>query len=128
MNNFFEYHRVSFFTLMLMLGLIVGSSLQGCATAGYENVDTTRKAILVATAETRAANMLLQDLIQRNVIDDNSAREALSALRASMASLQTGLNAIDVSNDPITAESTLARANASLNLALILLSNFTGEP
>ena len=103
-------------------------ALQGCATAGYENVDTTRKAILVATAETRAANMLLQDLINRGVIDNNSAREALSALRAAMASLQAGLNVIDTNGDPFTAQSTLERANVSINVALILLSNFTGEP
>ena len=99
-----------------------------CATVGYENVDTTRKAILVGIAETQSANLLLQDLIRRDVIDDNSAREALDALRRAMRNLQVGLNAIDVDNDPLTAENTLALANASLNIALVLLANFTGEP
>lgn len=114
------------FLSLLLLSLIL--TVQSCATTGYENVDTTRKAILVATAETRAANLLLQDLINRNVIDNVSAREALGALHAAMASLQTGLIAIDIGGDPLAAKSTLARANASINVALILLSNFTGEP
>ena len=123
MQRLFDYRGT--FILLCFAAMF---QMQACATAGYENVDTTRKAILVATAETRAANLLLQDLIQRNAIDNNSAREALSALQAAMASLQTGLNAIDTGGDPLTAESTLARANVSINIALILLSNFTGEP
>jgi hypothetical protein len=115
------------FNLFALLA-VLSFTLQGCATAGYENVDTTRKAILVATAETRGANLLLQDLVTRNAIDDDSAREALAALRSAAASLQTALNAVDVAGDPLTAETTLARANQSINIALILLSQFTGEP
>ena len=120
--------KIYYTTFLSLLLLSLMLAMQGCATAGYENVDTTRKAILVATAETRAANMLLQDLINRNVIDNASAREALSALRAAMASLQAGLNVIDQNGDPVAAQSTLARANVSINIALVLLSNFTGEP
>jgi len=123
MKTLFDY-RGTFIILCLALVL----QTQACSTIGYENVDTTRKAILVATAETRAANLLLQNLIVRNVIDDNSAREALNALRDSITSLQLALNAVDISGDPLTAENTLERANQSLNIALILLANFTGEP
>jgi len=112
-------------TYLLLLILPMFLALQGCATAGYENVDTTRKAILVANAEVRAANLLLQDLIQRNVISNNDASNALDSLRDAHTALQTALDALVFNGDPVTAQSALERANISLSLTLTLLSSFT---
>ena len=114
----------------LMAALMISAiTLQGCETfGGYQNVDTTRKAILVANAEIRAGNLLLQDLVRRDVIGRDNAQKALLSLREAHGSLQTALDAVDTGGDPVTAQSGLDRANRALNAALIVLSAFTGEP
>lgn len=114
--------------VVLLWSALLLLSLSACTTLGYENVDTTRKSILVAAAEVRGANLLLQDLIRRNVIDDDSARQALNNLRIATSTLQTALSAVDAAGDPATAQSNLARANASITVVLTLLSQFEGEP
>ena len=104
--------------------------LQACQTLGYENVDTTRKGIAVANAELRGANLLLQDLVRRNAISRGDAQSALDGLREVHTSLQTALNLVTVGGDPVTAQSHLQRANATLTIAIQLLSQFTatGDP
>ncbi len=114
-----------FQTFTLLLLSFFALSLQGCATQGYDGVDTTRKAILVSTAEVRQANVLLQDLINRGVVDNEKATDILGKLRDANRALQTALNAINVHSDPVTAESNLARANITISIALSLLSDFT---
>ena len=101
--------------------------LQSCSTVGYENVDTSRKAIVVATAEVRAANLLLQDLIQRNAVSDSDARTALTQLTVAKDNLQTALNAIDLAGDPATAATGLQRANVAISVALNLLAPLVGD-
>lgn len=96
--------------------------LQGCETLGYENVDTTRKAIVVANAEVRAANLLLQDLIARRVISSAQATETLANLQRAKNHLQTALDAVDLASDPATAGTNLQRANAALSVAISLLA------
>lgn len=120
-----KFQRNWCFTIILLLSTF---AVQSCSTLGYENVDTTRKAILVATAEVRAANLLLQDLIRRNAISNNDAQNTLSNLRAATGNLQTALSAIDAAGDPALARSNLNRANVAITLALTLLSQFTEEP
>jgi len=112
--------------LMILAAFVV--SVQGCATTGYENVDTTRKALVVATTEIRAANLLLQDLIRRDAISDNAARDALGSLRTAQTSLQIGFDALILSGDPVTANTALQRANVALSVTITLLSAFAGEP
>ena len=114
-----NYYR--FFWLSLILTFFAS----GCATQGYDGVDTTRKAILVSTAEVRNANTLLQDLIRRNVVDDETAQSILQRLRDAHAVLQEALTAIDVHGDPFDAESKLAAANVTISIALSLLAEFT---
>jgi hypothetical protein len=121
--NCFKLKYAAFFLYSFLAFSLV--SLHGCETLGYENVDTTRKAILVSTSEVRQANALLQDLITRNVIDNESALNALGKLQDAHKLLQDGLNAIDVLGDPVTAEDNLSRANISISLALSLLAQFT---
>lgn len=119
---------VAFFLCALFATAIASCSMSCSTTPGYNNVDTTRKALLVATAEIRGANLLLRDLAQRNVIDNESAREAHAALQTALDTVKEGLTAIDVAGDPLTAETKLQAANASITIALTLLSNFTGDP
>lgn len=98
--------------------------LQGCASLGYGDVDidTTRKAIVVANAEIRAANLLLQDLIARRAISRDAASETLSNLQGAKDNLQTALNALDLAGDPVIAGNNLQRANVALSLAINLLA------
>ena len=124
MKRFFDYRGS-----LILFAFAALLQMQACGVfEEYENVDTTRKAILVANAEIRGANLLLQDLIRRDVIPDNEARQALGALRSGHESLQTALTLIDVSGDPIGAESRLEAANTALTIALTLLSAFATEP
>lgn len=114
------------FTIIAAIGLFLFGGLAGCETiGGYDNVDTTRKAVLVADAEIRGANLLLQDLIRRGAIDTDSARDALTALRDAHSANQTALDAVSLAGDPVTAGSNLERANRALTVALTLLAQFT---
>lgn len=102
--------------------LVLAFFVQGCSTLGYENVDTTRKAIVVANAEIAAANALLQDLIGRRAISREHAERAHHSLQAAHNSLQTALDAIDLAGDPATAGDNLQRANMALSIAINLLA------
>jgi hypothetical protein len=113
-----SFHHIAYLLAMLMMML----SVQSCSTMGYENVDTTRKAILVANAEVRAANLLLSDLVDRRAIDRDDARSALNSLQDAKDHLQTALSAVDVAGDPVTAGSSLERANAAISVVMVLLA------
>ena len=108
--------------VVLLWAAFLFSGLSACSSLGYENVDTTRKAIVVANAEVRAANLLLQDLITRRAISATDATRALDSLQTAKDQLQTALNAVDVAGDPATAASNLQRANVALSLAINLLA------
>lgn len=102
-------------------------TLQACETLGYEGVDTSRKAIVVAIAEVRAQNLLVQDLIQRRAISRDQAQSALNTLTEALNYAQTALNAVDVSGDPLAAGTNLQKANTSLSIAIGLLAPFVEE-
>jgi len=110
------------------VALLTMSLIQACATQGYDNVDTTRKAIVVANTEIRAANLLLQDLVTRNAITDASAVSALNALRDAHQGLQTALDTLTLSGDPVASQNALERANSSLSLVILLLSSYVEAP
>lgn len=124
-NEFLSHWRGLIGLLLLALFIV---NIQGCATAGYENVDTTRKAIVVANAEIRDANLLLQELVKNDSINDRDALKALIFLRDAHAALETAQDALALQGDVRAAESGLQRANVVLNLAIALLSTSTGEP
>ena len=105
-----------------LLFVFVALFYMGCASMGYENVDTTRKAILVANAEIRAANLLLQDLIQTGQIEQDDAARAHQSLQSAKDNLQTANDLLNLVGDPAGATSSLERARVSLNLAITLLS------
>ncbi len=116
-----------FMTLVYAMLIMVGMSVQSCATMGYENVDTTRKAIVVGVAEVRAANLLLQDLIDRRAISRSDADAALRNLQSAKNQLQTALSAVDVAGDPVTANKGLERAKVTLSVAMALLAPLVEE-
>jgi len=108
--------------VVLVWAAFLLSSLAACSTLGYENVDTSRKAIVVANAEVRAANLLLQDLIARRAISSGQATETLGNLQQAKDYLQTALNAVELAGDPTTAGTNLQRANVALSIAINLLA------
>ena len=112
---------------MKFLILVVLSMLTACSSFGYgdADIDTTRKAIVVANAEVRAANLLLQDLIERRVISASNAQTVLNNLRHAHDSLQTALDAVDANGDPVTASELLERANRALGVGLAILAPLT---
>jgi len=112
-------YRLIWLYLALALFLSVQTS---CSTLGYENVDTTRKGILVANAELRAANFLLQDLIQRRAISSFDAEDAHEKLQEAHDLLQTSLAAVDAGVDPLLMEDNLSRAKAVIGIVLALLA------
>ena len=115
--------RNTIYLLLFSLLLIFSSmAVVSCSTLGYENVDTTRKTILVANAEVRAANLLLQDLVQRRAISQSDAAVALNSLQTAKNHLQTALSAIDAAGDPVTAGNSLNRAKVSISVAMALLA------
>jgi type IV pilus biogenesis protein CpaD/CtpE len=112
---------------LLVVAVIALALMQGCATQGYENVDTTRKAIVVANAEVRAANLLLQDLIGRRAISRDQANVALGHLQSAKDTLQSALDTVDVAGDPFTAGNRLQSARVALTAALTLLAPLVEE-
>lgn len=106
--------------LLFLLASFIGAA--GCTSMGYTDVDTTRKAILVANAEVRAGNLLLQDLVNRQVIGKDDAEKALKSLQDAKNHLQTALSAVDDAGDPVLAGTNLDRANIALSLAVTLLA------
>jgi hypothetical protein len=108
--------------LLIFFAAFLLQNLSACSTLGYENVDTSRKAIVVGVAEVRAANLLLQDLIKRDAISDDDARNALSQLIIAKDQLQTALNLIDLAGDPASAATNIQRANMAMTIAINLLA------
>ena len=99
--------------------------LVGCAALpSYKNVEDTRDAILIVTTEARGANLLLQQLIRAGTISDADARDALSQLREISRGLREANSAIDLSGDPIKANSELDAAKRTTRLLLRLLSQY----
>lgn len=104
--------------------LICLLAVASCQTFKYENVDTVRKGIVVANAEIKAANLLLQDLIKRQVISQDKATDALNALQAALDELKNAHEIIKISGDPFEAQAGVERADAALTLAITLLSAY----
>lgn len=116
-----RFYKWSGLWLALLLSFVMG--IVACsAFPGYENVDTTRKAIVVANGEIAAWNSLLQDLIERRAISREHAERAHDALQVAKNHLQTALSAVDVAGDPVTATNSLDRANLAISVAIGLLA------
>lgn len=119
MKRLLQYN--SFYTLILYA--FVALSIQGCTTLGYGDVDidTTRKSILVANAEVQGATLLLKDLVARRAISRSQAQSTKDGLQDAKDALQLALNAVNLSGDPIAADSHLDRAKIGIRIALSIL-------
>lgn len=117
------------FYFAFLIGFLILALAQGCASNGYgeADIDTTRKGILVANAEVRSVNLLLQDLIARRAISQSDAQRAKDSLQDAHDALQLALDAVNVAGDPVAAETWQQRANRSLSLALTLLTPLLDE-
>jgi len=101
--------------------------LSGCGTFGgnpYSDVsiDSTRKAIVVANAEVRGANLLLKEVIRSRLISQVQAQQVLDALQAAKDRLQDALNAVDLTGDPVQGQDYLDTALRSLDFVLQILA------
>lgn len=124
--------------MKLLMGLLMVFSLTGCGLFGGGNpysevdvdvdVDSTRKAILVANAEVRAANLLLQDVVRSRSISSNDAQKALNGLQDAKNSLQLALNAVDIAGDPVEGQDRLNTAIISIDLVLAILAPLVADP
>jgi hypothetical protein len=113
--------------LLLAIALSTVAVVSSCATFEKYDVDTTRKAIVVANAEVRAANLLLQDLIKRNAISHSKATEVLGHLQETKDALQVALNAVSVAGDPVSGQTNVERANSALSLAILIMAPFVEQ-
>ena len=119
-----------FFSGMFLLAVVLCSLLaSGCSTMGYGDakIDTTKKAILAAASEARETNGLIQDLLQRDVITPDVAEDATDEVERIQVQLSNALDLVDLFGDPVSAESKLQAANASLSILISLLSTYTGD-
>ena len=122
------YKSWQWYFQLFVLSFFISSGITACATTGYKNVDTTRKAILVANAELRGANLLLQDLIRKDLISNSNAQKTLDDIRKAHGYLQAALYTITFNNDTVQANSRLQRANVYLSNITYLLAQFAEEP
>ena len=110
-------------TILTLLSVLM---LTGCGLfgGGYGDVsiDSVRKGIVVANAEVRAVNMLLQELIRTDSISSDDAQDVLNHLRTVNNALRDANRAVDETGDPLAAENAVARAQSGLNLAWTVLS------
>lgn len=104
------------------LAFLPGCQLLGGSSYGDVDINTTRKAIVVANAELRGANLLLQEVVRADVISQSDAREALSNLREARASLDKALTAVSIGGDPTQATDSLGVATAAIDVALAILA------
>lgn len=102
--------------------------LAGCALYEDVPIDDTRDAILVANAELRGANFLLQDVIRSGAISQADAQQAKDHLSDVHEGLAQALVAVDLHGDVVDAENRLDQALVALDLALALLAQYTAPP
>ena len=116
---------IGFYMAMLM---VITLALDGCANPyGNVNIDTTNKALIVAIAETRAANLLLQEVIKARVIDQGQAQSVLDTLRTTLQTLQAAKDSVAVSGDPTQGLDALDTAARSLDFVLGILAPLVAQ-
>lgn len=112
--------------LAFCLGFYAVLGLAGCAT--YGDIDTARKAAVVANAEVRGGYLLLEELVQNRAVSAAQAREIQSTLDDANEAVKSAFRAVQAGGDPTQAATSLERANAILDVALSLLGQYAGPP
>lgn len=96
----------------------------GCTHHPYGDVtiDTTREAIVIANAELRAANLLLQTLIRSNSVSRDQAQAIKDELQNANTSLREALEAVEQVGDPLLGRDSVTKASRALDVALRLMA------
>ncbi len=104
--------------------------LPGCGTFGYGGVDidTARKAAVVANAEVRGGYLLLESLVENRAINSTQARQAQQHLDTANDAIKATFRAVQAGGDPSQADNLMSTANTALDLALALLGEFAAPP
>jgi len=117
----------------ILVSLVTILSLSGCGIFGGNqysevDIDSARKSIVVANAEVRAANLLLQEVIKSRSVSSGDAQKALDGLQNAKNSLQLALNAVDLAGDPVEGQDHLDAAIRSLDIVLAILAPLVAPP
>ena len=99
----------------------------GCALYGDTNIDTARKAAVVADAEIRAGYLLLESLIVGRTIDAEAARKVKNALDDARAGVRLTYNAVR-SGDAVGGDDLLTRALGALEIAMTIMGEIEQPP
>ena len=119
------YRRYAFL-MGVMLALAVG--LPGCGTLGGYDIDTARKAAVVANGEIRSGYLLLESLVESRAINSTDARRAQSSLDDARSAIRASFTAIQTAGDPSQAESNTERALVALDVAMGILAGYVEQP
>ncbi len=117
-----------YFTVSLLIIMLSGCGMLGGNPYSDVDIDSTRKAIIVANAEVRGANLLLKEVIRSRQISQVQAQRSLDALQTAKDGLQYALNAVDLSGDPAQGQDHLDTALRSLDLVLQILAPLVAPP
>ena len=110
--------------------IFLGFFLTGCQSNPYDQVkiDTIREGIVVANAEVRAGNALLQELIKnRSLTDKAVAQDALDKIKEVHAGLATATTAVEAGNIS-EGQDELEKATNIIDAVLLLLSPYLEQP
>jgi hypothetical protein len=116
------------FAVSLFAIILTGCGLFGGNVYDDVNIDSTRKAIVVANAELRATNLLLKEVIQSRAISKEQAQKALDGLQKTQDYLQQALNAVDIAGDIVQGQDLLDSAIMSLDIVLEILAPAVEPP
>lgn len=117
-----------YFTVSLLAIVLSGCGTFGGNSYSDVDIDSTRKAIVVANAELRGLNYLLREVIRSRAISSVQAQQAHDALQASQNRLQDALDAVDLTGDPALGQGHLDTALRSLDFVLQMLAPLFAPP
>jgi len=116
--------------ILLLLAFATAGCVKVEFTKPYDGVqvDSVRKAVVIATAELRAANFLLQDLVYKRSIGKNDAQKALNHLKIAKQSLAAANTAIALGDaGAVQGKTHLDRAIEVLDIVLEIMAPYV-EP
>jgi len=119
--------KLQHFTIGLFMGLVL--TTMGCTSNPYSGVtiDSTNKALAVATAELRASNLLLQEVIQSRLINRAQAQQIKDQLQEGLNVVSASAAAVALSGDPADGQDGLDRATRAIDFALAILAPLVAQ-
>lgn len=114
--------------------IFVSLSLAGCASLSErifgvpaDRIDTANKAMLAAAVQIESIADLTTGLLRAGTINADQAARVRDKLQPALDGVRTAQEAVAQSGDPSQAESAINAARSAIEIALSLLSAFTGE-